>query len=130
MIDAAGKAIRYHGRWRVVYERLEPRIGKSKAKVAIARKMLVAVWHILTKEEVDKYADPVQVACALFALAYQLGVRNLPEKRSAKEFVRHHLDRLKIGREVREIPWGSKRFKLPLSKLRPEEVVALQAAGP
>jgi hypothetical protein len=33
------------------------------------------------------------------------------------EFSRAQLDRLGIGAELSEIPWGSKRFKLPPSRL-------------
>jgi hypothetical protein len=54
-----------------------------------------------------------QVACAFFAYAYRVGVKNLPNGQSALEFTRAQLDRLGIGAEVTEIPWGSKRFKLP-----------------
>jgi hypothetical protein len=93
------------------------RLGRSKAIVAIARKLLVAVWHVLSDEEVDCHADARQVACAFFAYAYKVGVKNLPDKQSALEYTRAQLDRLGIGAELSEIPWGSKRFKLPPSRL-------------
>jgi hypothetical protein len=83
----------------------------------IARKLLVAVWHVLTDETADRFADPVQVACALFAQAYKVGVANLPDGQSALQYTRRQLDRLQIGQHVTEIPWGSKRFKLPPSGL-------------
>ena len=38
-------------------------------------------------------------------------------EQSALQFTRNQLDRLKIGQEVRQIPWGSRKFKLPESKL-------------
>jgi hypothetical protein len=44
-------------------------------------------------------------------------VKNLPDGQSALEFTRAQLDRLGIGAELSEIPWGSKRFKLPPSQL-------------
>src|SRR5690606_29028672 len=96
---------------------LEPRIGRPKALVAIARKLLVAVWHILSKEEADRFAADRQVACSFFALAYKVGVRNLPGGQTAKQFTRRQLDRLGLGRDLTEIPWGSKTFKLPPSQL-------------
>ena len=50
-------------------------------------------------------------------LAYAVGVKNLPDGQSALQFTRAQLDRLGIGRELTELPWGSKRFKLPPSSL-------------
>ena len=50
MVDAARHAVKAHGHWKQQFARLEPRIGRPKALVAIARKLLVAVWHILSKE--------------------------------------------------------------------------------
>jgi transposase len=36
---------------------LVPSLGKGKAIVAIARKLLVVVWHVLTHQVVDRHAD-------------------------------------------------------------------------
>ena len=85
--------------------------------MAIARKLLVAVWHVLNKKAADRFADPPNVACSFFALAYRVGVRNLPEGQSALVFTREQLDRLGIGKDLQEIPWGSMHHKLPPSKL-------------
>ena len=116
MVEVARSAAKTHPRWKTEFARLAPRIGKHKAYVAIARKMLVVVWHILTHEEVDRFASEWRVAAGLHALAYKIKVRNLPEK-SARLFVRNQLDRLGIGRELTHIPWGTKRVKLPPSTL-------------
>ena len=116
MVDAARHAVKVHGHWKRQFERLEPRIGRPKALVAIARKLLVAVWHILSKEEADRFAADQQVACSFFTLAYKVGVRNLPGGQTAKQFTRQQLDRLGLGRDLTEIPWGSKTFKLPPSQ--------------
>ncbi len=70
--------------------------------------MLVAVWHILTKEEADEHASAQQVAASLFAHAYKVGVHNLPDHHSAKSFTRMWLDRLGLGQDVERIKWGSK----------------------
>lgn len=115
VVEAAQHASRHHPHWHTEYARLEPRLGRSKAIVAIGRKLLVTVWHVLTKETADRFADPTQVACSLFAHAYRVGVGNLPDGLSAKAFVRQQLDRLGIGQELTEIPWGTKRVKLPPS---------------
>ena len=117
MVEAAQAAVRYHDHWKAHYQQLSKRTGKKKAKVAVARKLLITVWHTLTKKEVDRFATEQQVACSFFALAYKLKVKNLPDGMSALQFTRHHLDRLGIGQELTHIPWGSKQFRLPPSKL-------------
>jgi hypothetical protein len=92
--------------------------GRSKTIVAIAHKLLVAVWHILSKEVADRHADEKSIAASLFKLAYEIGVKNLPEGKSAKAFTREQMDRLGIGRSLTVIPWGSKRILLPPSSLK------------
>ena len=88
MIKAAHPTARTHPHWKAELRRLEPRLGRKKAIVAIARKLLVAVWHVLTEEAADRYAVDLKVAHAFFAFAYRVGVRNLPDGLSAKAFVR------------------------------------------
>jgi len=78
----------------------------------------VAVWHILTDGAADRFADETSVAASMFKLAYEIKVRNLPDGMSAKAFTRHHLDRLGIGANLEIIPWGSKKVKLPPSRLK------------
>jgi hypothetical protein len=59
----------------------------------------------------------LQCARSFIRYAYRIGVRNLPDQQPALAFTRDQLDRLGVGKELKEIPWGSKRFKLPPSKL-------------
>lgn len=128
MVEVAHHAAVHHPHFKVEYERLCKSIGKQKAMVAIARKLLVLVWQVLTKGTADKFADPTQVAHGLFAFAYRARVKNLPNGMSALQFTRSQMDRLGIGQKVLVLPWGTKRFKLPPSKLaadtkrRPEPV--------
>lgn len=117
LVEAANHAVKSHPHWKPRFELLEKRKGRSKAVVAIARMLLVSVWHILTKAQADRYAVPQQVATSFFTLAHRVRARNLPDGQSALQFTRNQLDRLGIGREVVQIPWGSKRFKLPPSHL-------------
>jgi hypothetical protein len=115
MVEAAQAAARTHPYWKTVYARLEPRLGRNKTIVAIARKLLVAVWHVLSEQTGDRRADAVNVAKSLFKLAYRMGVRNLPEGMSALAFTRIQLDRLGLGAELMHLPWSGKRYKLPPS---------------
>jgi transposase len=117
MVDSANHAVRHHPHWIEDFEKRQPHLGRSKTVVAVARKLLVAVWYVLTNEQADKFADPTQVACSLFLLAHKIHVSNLQDGQSALQFTRNQLDRLGIGQEVTTIPWGSRRFNLPPSKV-------------
>jgi transposase len=117
MVEAAFHAVQKHPHWKRQFERLEPRLGRNKAIVAIARKMLVAVWHVLTEGCADKYADPERVGSAMFRFAYKVGVKNLPDGVSAVQYTRDQLDRLEIGQDLVKIRHGTKSPKLPKSRL-------------
>jgi transposase len=118
VVEAANHAVIHHPRWKIEYARLEPRLGRSKAVVAIARKMLVTIWHLLAEEKADRFADPTQVACGFFAFAHRVRTRNLPGGQSALQFTRSQMDRLGIGQELLILPWGTKKYKMPPSTLK------------
>ena len=122
MVEAAHHAVQDHPHFKVEYERLCKTIGPKKAMVAIARKLLVVVWHLLAKREADKFANPVQVACSMFAFAHRVRVKNLPNGMSALQFTRSQMDKLGIGQNVLVVPWGSKSFKLPASKIKVSDI--------
>ena len=117
MVNAANHAVLDNSHWKAEMKRLEPHLGRSKAIVAIARRLLVAVWHVLTKQVADRFADPQNVARSFLSHAYQVRVRNLPKGQSAPAFTRQQLDRLGLGKDLQKISFGSKLIKLPPSKL-------------
>jgi transposase len=121
MVEAAHTAVRTHLHWQAELARLEPRLGKNKAIVAIARKLLVAVWHVLTKGCADRFADPERVARKLLRHAYHLGRAHRPQGQTAAQYVRQQLDRLGLGAELTAIPLGQTRhITLPPSQLGAE----------
>ena len=118
MVEVAMHAVRSDPHWQRVYQSMLKR-GKNEhvARVAVARKMLVNIWYILTESKADPFAEPGRVAASLHSLAYKVGVKNLPKDQSAASYVRYHLDQMGIGQELTHIPWGSKKVKLPPSRL-------------
>lgn len=79
--------------------------------MAIARKLLVVIWHVLTKQTTDQKIDEVQVDRKLVTWAYKLrkaGRCGLGEM----VFVRGRLQALKVGRELTEISWGGRILNL------------------
>jgi transposase len=114
MVEAAQTAANTHPHWKAELARLEPRLGRNKAIVAIARKLLVAVWHILTKQEADRFAQPEIVARKLMQCVYKLGKPNRPAGLSTAQLVRQQLDSLGLGADLTSIAWGPKKKPLPL----------------
>ena len=123
LIEAAQVAANKHPHWKEELARLQPRLGRNKAIVAIARKLLVAVWYILAQHKTDPFAQPEAIAQKYLKFAYQLGKENRPQGQSAAQFVRQHLDSLHIGHELTTIAWGTKKpIPLPPSTNKVSDV--------
>jgi hypothetical protein len=118
LVEAAQVAANSHPHWKAELARLEPRLGRNKAIVAIARELLVTVWYVL-QGKTDKYAEPEAVAQKLLRFAYAVGKGNRPKGQTAAQFARIRMDALGLGSELTCIPWGSKKpIPLPPSKLK------------
>ena len=104
MVNAANSAVEQHAHWKKEFERLEPHLRRSKTIVAIARKLLEAVWHVLSQRAADRFAEPGNVASAFFPACLPARGKNLPKGQSALAFTRTQLDRLGIGIDLQEVP--------------------------
>jgi transposase len=114
MIEAAQVAANTHPHWRAELKRLEPRLGRNKSIVAIARKLLVAVWHVLSKGLADHHAQPERIARKFLEIAYKLGRSNRPAGLSSAAYARSLLDRLDIAHDLQAVSWGQKKRPIPL----------------
>ena len=112
LVEAAWIAIRYDQHWHDLFEQLAFRIGRQKAIVAIARKLLVVIWHVWTAKVADRRAEPQQVAKYFIRWGRQLRVKpTLGLKASA--FARQQLDRLELGQELEQVPSSTFTYHLP-----------------
>ncbi|MBN2499228.1 MAG: hypothetical protein JXB38_00595, partial [Anaerolineales bacterium] len=100
MVRAAFSATQSHPFWKAEFKRLEPRLGRNKAIVAVARRLLVVVWHVLTHGEADRHAVPQRVARDLLVFTMETGKANRPAGWTTQAYVRYHLDRLGLGEQV------------------------------
>jgi hypothetical protein len=116
LIEAAWTAVRYNEHWREQFERLAYRIGEQKAIVAIARKLLVVIWHVLTAKVADRRAESQQLAKYFIRWGRQLRVKTMLGIKTS-EFVRQQLDRLGMGQELERVPYGTVTYCLPPSTL-------------
>ncbi len=123
LVEAAHVAANTHPHWKAELARLQPRLGYNKAIVAIARKLLIAVWHVLAHKVSDRFAEPEKVSKKMLHFAYEVGKANRAGK-SAAQFARERMDTLGLGSELTSIPWGTKKpILLPPSKLKKESAV-------
>jgi hypothetical protein len=106
-------------RWKAELARLEPRLGRNKAIVTVARKMLVIVWHILSKHEADQKLNLERLARKFYEFAYTVGKANWGDCPSAAAFIRYKLDQAGVGREFASFTYSHKRVQLPPSALPP-----------
>jgi transposase len=121
LVEAARVAVQTHPYWKREFAGLAKRIGEHKAVVAIARKLLIVVWHVLLAKSADRRADAEQVAFKLMVWSWKL----TDEQRggmTSRQFIRAQLMRLGLGDELRHITRGG--TKRPLATI--EEVLALQ----
>jgi transposase len=89
LVEAAWVAVDRHPHWKAVFQRLAARIGQRKALVAVARKLLVVLWHVLSGHVADHHAEDLAVARKRFLWSSTKGTaRRLGLSRAA--FVRQH----------------------------------------
>jgi transposase len=121
LVEAAQTAARTHPYWHREFARLERRIGEKKAMVALARKLLVVIWHVLHGQSADQRADAERVAFKLMVWSWKL-TDTQRGGLTSRQFIRAHLIRLGIGHELTHITRGGTRR--PLASV--EEVLALR----
>ena len=66
LVEAAWTSVRTSRGFRARFVALTARMPATKAIVAIARKLLVVIWHVLSKRAADRQADSVAMARRLF----------------------------------------------------------------
>jgi len=111
MVEAAWVAVRSHPYWKAMFERLADRLGRPKAIVAIARKLLVVVWHVLAEQVADREAQPERVAGKFLDWSWKLGRANRAGLTTAA-FIRRELERLQLGDEVTAVYRGKRTFRV------------------
>jgi transposase len=112
MMEAAWVAVEHHPHWKAQFAQLTHSIGKRKAIVAIARKLLVAVWHVLTTQVADCHADPVRVAGTFLRWTRQKRPLMSPPLEQ-RAFLRQMLDQVGLGAEVEKFSYGGQSYVLP-----------------
>jgi transposase len=128
LVEAAWSAVRYTAHWKAEFERLARRMPEKQAIVAIARKLLVALWHVLSAHVADRHVEPKLVATKLMRWSWEL-TQEQRSGLSTRQFVRLHLMHLKLGDDLTHFTYGGMSRRIAsveeVLALRPE----LQATG-
>lgn len=122
MVEAAWVAVRTHPRWQAEFARLAKRMPDNQAIVAIARKLLVVVWHVLHDHAADHHALPDKVAAKFFVWSARLG-QTYRGRFTPRQFVRWQLMQLGLGDDLTHVRFGGQLRSLPSA----EELAALTA---
>ena len=118
LVEAAWMAVEHSEHWRTTFERLAIRTGRQKAIVAIARKLLVVVWHVLSKQQADRHTDAEHVARKFLTWGTQERTAT-QQGLSRPAFVRQQLDRLGTAADLQTFVYNGQKVVLPPSALKP-----------
>ncbi|MBI3168941.1 MAG: IS110 family transposase [Chloroflexi bacterium] len=100
LVEAAWRAIRISPYWKEQYEMYLKRMRKpNQAIVVIARKLLVAVWQVLTKEETDLHASEEDLAYKMLVLSWDLN-EDVRMGLTYKQFAKYALMKLGIETDI------------------------------
>jgi len=105
LVEAAWCAVRYSPYWKAEFERLTCRMPANVAIVAIARKLLVVIWHVLTEQAADKHANAERVAAKFTRWSWGL-TQEQRDGLSTRLFVRRQLMRLQLGEDLTHFTYG------------------------
>jgi transposase len=100
MVEVAWQAIRISSYWKEQYETYLRRMRRpNQAIVVIARKLLVVVWQVLTKEETDLHASEEDLAYKMLVLSWDLD-ENVRMGLTYKQFAKYALMKLGIKTDI------------------------------
>jgi len=100
MVEAAWRAVRMSPFWKAEYEKHLSRMRKpNQAIVVIARKLLVAIWHVLSKEETDIHATEEELAYKMLLLSWSLST-DVRMGLTYKQFAKYALMKLGVETDI------------------------------
>jgi len=120
MVEAAWRAVRMSPFWKSEFEKYLKRLRKpNQAIVVIARKLLVAIWHVLSKEETDLHASEDDLAYKMLLLSWSLS-EEVRMGLTYKQFAKYALMKLGVETDITRFV----RKNIPRRLAPREEVLA------
>ena len=121
MVEAAWRTKESDPYWKAQFKRLEKRMHRNQAIVAVARRMLVSIWHILTKRETYVHFDEEDIAYKMLIWAWAMDKRSR-KGMTPQQFAKYGLLRLGIGQDLERIVRGGAPRRIAPT----EEILALK----
>jgi transposase len=120
LVEAAWIAVEHHPFWKQEFRKLTHRMKSNKAIVAIARRLLVVIWHVMTERVADRKAVPDMVAFKLMVWSWKLNDLQRGGLTS-RQFIRYQLMQLKLGETLTHV---KRTHPKPIASV--EEILALR----
>ena len=121
MVEAAWVAVRFNPYWKAQFKQLEKRMHRNQAIVAVARRMLVSIWHILSKREPYRHFDEEDLAYKMLIWAWAMD-ENSRKGMTPQQFAKYGLLRLGVGQDLERIVRGGAPRRIAPT----EEILALK----
>ena len=102
MVEVDWRAVRVDPHWKAQFETLKQRLHPSQAIVAIARQMLVVVWHVLSKQAPCRHASDEDLAYKMVTWSQGLDETAL-QGLTRPQFAKYGLLRLGRGTDLTRI---------------------------
>jgi transposase len=100
MVEAAWRAVRMSPFWKEEYEKHLKRMRKpNQAIVVIARKLLIVIWHVLSKAETDIHASEEDLAYKMLLLSWSLK-EETRRGLTYKQFAKYALMKLGVETDI------------------------------
>jgi len=123
MVEAAWRAVGMSPYWKEQYEKYLRRMRRpNQAIVVVARKLLVAVWHVLSKDETDERASEEDLAYKMLLWSWSLSA-DIRQGLTHKQFAKYALMKLGVQTDLTRFVRG----KVPRRIASREEVLARMA---
>jgi transposase len=120
LIEAAWAAVNSDPYWKQEFDRLSQRLIPCKAIVAIARRLLVVLWHVLSLQQSYRHISDEKIASKMMLWGEKVRKHNR-QADSSRLFIRRRLMTLGIGKNLSRFTYN----KLPRALASEEEVLAL-----
>jgi hypothetical protein len=120
-VEAAWQAIRSNPKLRAEYDQLCKCKDPNQAIVAIARKRLVTLWYLLSRQEASDHFTDEDLAYKMLTWAWPMD-KNAQRGMTNQQFAKYRLLRLGRGQDLTRIVKGGQPRRIA-SK---EEVLALK----
>jgi transposase len=121
MVEAAWRAVRSNPYWKKQFEVLKRRKHPNQAIVMIARKLLVTVWYVLSRQEAFRHASEEDLAYKMLIWSWSMN-EEARQGMTPQQFAKYGLLRLGIGRDLTRIVKGGYPRRLAPA----EEVLAIR----